>query len=160
MVSQAPAGHSPLPSAPEGGPVVERKDPRSDSQQSAVVVPSTVLKTMTPPKTEPFSPRPVAPPTAVPQTPEQKTLIRPVHVMPPVQPPDEKPVLPKPVVQPPVQENHLLQQPQVAQARFSVQTPVSFYFRSNRHLTPQRALLTVVISIWMGLTSTVHSHSS
>ncbi|XP_071265451.1 uncharacterized protein [Salvelinus alpinus] len=112
MVSQAPAGHSPLPLAPEGGPVVERKDPRSDSQQSAVVVPSTVLKTMTPPKTEPFS-LSVAPPTAVPQTPEQKTLIRPVHVMPPVQPPDEKPVLPKPVVQPPVQENHLLQQPQV-----------------------------------------------
>lgn len=49
------------------------------------------------------------------------------------QPPDEKPVLPKPMVQPPVQENHLLQQPQVplAQARFSVQTPVSFYFPSQ-----------------------------
>uniref|UniRef100_A0A4W5JHD9 General transcription factor IIA, 1-like n=1 Tax=Hucho hucho TaxID=62062 RepID=A0A4W5JHD9_9TELE len=122
MVTQAPAGHRHLPQAQprQGVPVVEWRDPSSTSQQSAAVVPSTVLKTMALPKTEPFSPRPVAPPRAVPQTTEQK--------IPPVQPPNEKPVLPQPVVQPPVQENNHIQQPQVpsVQATFSVQTPVSF----------------------------------
>ncbi|XP_029555130.1 stonin-1, partial [Salmo trutta] len=124
MVTQAPAGHRHLPQAQprQGVPVVEWRDPSSASQQSATVVPSTVLKTMALPKTEPFSPRHVAPPKADPQTTEQRSLI------PPVQPPNEKPVLPQPVVQPPVQDNNLVQQPQVpsAQAAFSGQTPVSF----------------------------------
>ena len=82
-----PGSSRPQPSpfsSRRGVPVVEWKDPSSSSQQSAMVVPSTVLKTMTTPKTDPFSPRPVAPPTAVPQTPEQ-ILIRPVQVTPPVQ---------------------------------------------------------------------------
>ncbi|XP_064789120.1 TFIIA-alpha and beta-like factor [Oncorhynchus masou masou] len=124
MVTQTPAGHRHLSQAQprQGVPVVEWRDPSSASQQSATVVPSTVLKTMALPKTEPFSPQPMAPPRADPQTTEQRSLI------PPVQPPNEKPLLPQPVVQPPVQENNLVQQPQVpsAQATFSGQTPVSF----------------------------------
>ncbi|XP_010899457.2 stonin-1 [Esox lucius] len=125
MVTQAPAGQCPLPPSQlqprQRVPVVERRDLCSTSLQPAPVVPSTVPKTMAPLKTEPFTPRPVACPNAVPQTTEQKPLIPLVPLR------DEKPVVPQPAVQPTVQGNHVLQsEAPPVQAPFSLHTQMSF----------------------------------
>lgn len=183
MVTQAPAGHRHLPQAQprQGVPVVEWRNPSSASQQSATVVPSTVLKTVALPKTEPFSPRPVAPPKADPQTTEQRSLIPPVQVNHHL----DVFIVALWVFQMCFTKNYVLfpshlmrslcypnlwSSPQFRRIisfsshRF-LQLRQPFLVRlqcpsspqPNCHLTPQRAPSTVVISLWMGLILTVHS---